>query len=270
MTSSSITFKSQLGFTLIEVLMIIIIISVLTVASLTPIANSIDQIRFDQTVSRMKMIRDAMIGDSTITALGLRTSFGFLGDIGAVPTLAQGISALVTNPGLAVWTLDQAVRFGRGWNGPYISTGQAGTNFTLDGWGRAIVYSPSASPPNLTSFGADGVAGGTQFNTDIIVQLPVSMQTATVYGFISSSANPYAGAAVIEINYPNGTGALQTTATAILAAAKGQFSFSGVPFGIRSATVYIPSKVAPTTTIGPALFTVDSANFIIPPSAFEF
>ncbi len=270
MISASTTFKSNLGFTLIEVLMVITIVGVLTVVSLTPITNSIDQGRFDVTVTRIKMLRDAIVGDTTITDMGLRTSFGFLGDIGAIPSAAQGIAALTTNPGLVAWSLDQSVRFGRGWNGPYISTGQAGTNFGVDGWGRAIMYNPGASPPNITSYGADGVAGGTGLNTDIVVQLPTSMQTASVYGFITSNSNPYAGGAVIEIYYPDGTGALKTVSTTIVAAAKGAFSFAGVPLGIRSATVYIPSKVAPTTTIGPALFTIDNANYVIPPTAFEF
>ena len=55
MTSASITFRSESGFTLMELMMVITIVSVLTVASLTPISNTIDQSRFDETVSRIKV-----------------------------------------------------------------------------------------------------------------------------------------------------------------------------------------------------------------------
>ena len=269
MTSASITFRSESGFTLMELMMVITIVSVLTVASLTPISNTIDQSRFDETVSRIKVIRDAMLGDPTIKDGGLRSSFGFLGDLGSIPSAVQGIAALSTNPGLPAWTLDTTVRFGRGWNGPYITSAQAGTNFTLDGWGRALIYSPTATPPSITSYGADGVAGGTGFNTDIVVQLPTNLQTAMVYGFISNSGSAYAGPATIDINYLNGSGALSLGSTTILAANKGAFSFNNIPLGKRSATVYIPSKAAPTTTIGPVLFTVDNSNFVIPANSFD-
>ncbi len=256
-------FKSQGGFTIMEVLMVVTIIGVLTVVSLGPIGDSIDQSRFDATVAEMKMIRDAILGDTSVTHRGQRTQFGFLGDIGAIPTAAQGIAALTTNPGLVAWTLDQTVRFGRGWNGPYLTSSNAGANFGLDGWGRAYIYNPAASPPNITSYGADGVAGGTGLNTDIVVNLPVSLQTANVYGFVSNNSDPYIGPADIEINYPDGTGALKTTLVSILAAAKGAFNFAGIPFGKRSISVYIPNKGAPTTTVGPTLITIDSPNYTV-------
>lgn len=262
-------FRLQNGFSLIEVLMVITILAVLTVTSLIPLGNTLDQSRFDETTNKMKIIRDAILGDTSITQRGRRTNFGFLGDIGAIPTAPQGINALLANPGLVSWTLDQSVRFGRGWNGPYVSSSTAGTNFGLDGWGRAIIYSPSASPPNITSYAADGVAGGTGFNTDIVVDLPVRLQKANVYGFISNKADPFLGAAVIEINYPDGTGALSTLSTTITAAAKGAFSFLNIPLGKRSVSVYIPSKAAPTTTIGPTLITIDNANYNIAYASFD-
>src|SRR4051812_41686309 len=146
------------GFTLVELLMVIALIGTLAVLSITPIGDNINEGRFQDTVTRLQTIRDAMLGDPTLKN-GQRTSFGYVGDMGGIPTVAQGIGALVTNPGLPVWTLDQTVHFGRGWNGPYLASASNGTNFTVDAWGNALVYSPATSPPTLTSLGADGATG---------------------------------------------------------------------------------------------------------------
>jgi type II secretion system protein G len=269
MTSPSMVFKTNAGFTLIEILMVIAILAVITIMSLVPISNTIDESRFQETVQKMQMIRNAMLGDPTISENGVRTSFGFLGDIGAIPTAGQGIAALITNPGLTAWSLNAAKRLAGGWNGPYLTSAQAGSNFSNDAWGRAFIYSPAASPPTLVSYGADGVAGGTGFNQDITVQLPTNMQTAKVYGFVSIAAKPYSGDAQIEINYPDGTGALTTSTVTIVTADKGSFSFLGIPLGKRSVTVYMPNKAGATQTLGPALITVDSNQYVIPATVLD-
>jgi len=269
MTSRLTISELSGGFTLVEVLMVIAILGVITVMSILPLSNSIDEGRFQDTVSRMKAIRDAMLGDPTLTANGVRTSFGYVGDVGAIPTAMQGLAALMVNPGIAAWAVNQSVRFGLGWNGPYLTSAQAGTNFSLDGWGRALIYDPSASPPTLTSYGADGVVGGAGLNSDIVVQLPANLQLAVVYGFISNSASPYSGNATVEINYPDGSGALTTQTANLVPANKGYFTFSNVPLGKRSVTAYLPSKAAPTQTIGPVLISVDSANYVIAANALD-
>src|SRR5438105_3314836 len=93
----------QFGFTLIELLVTLGLIAVLTVVSISVFNSDIDQTRFQQTTAQLQIIRNAMLGDTTVTSGGIRSSFGYLGDIGSIPTAAQGIGALITNPSLPAW-----------------------------------------------------------------------------------------------------------------------------------------------------------------------
>ena len=189
-----------------------------------------------------------------------RTTFGFAGDIGAIPIAGQGLAALWTNPGLPAWAIAATTRIGMGWNGPYLSNGFLGTDYTKDGWGTAYVYSPAASPPTLISLGADKTPGGTGLNADITVQIPAMLTSATVRGVIWNNGNPWAGTAQAELNAPDGTGVLTQTLVNLVPANNGAFTFSGVPLGTRSVTIYEPSKAGVVTTAGPYLFPVDRNN----------
>jgi general secretion pathway protein G len=224
MTSPLILKRKQAAFTLVEVLMVIGLLGILSVVSVGLMNSSVDESRFNETVSELGQIRDAMIGNINIREAHTRTSFGFLGDVGAIPTSGEGIAALITNPSLAVYAVNSTVRFGLGWNGPYL-TGGANANFINDAWGNAIVYSPNASPATLISYGADGIAGGTGFNADITVNLPVELTTATVSGFICQSGGAFVSSAQVEFNVPDGTGALTQSEATVAAVDKGYFSF---------------------------------------------
>ena len=47
-------------------------------------------------------------------------------------------------------------------------------NSTIDGWGRPIKYDVAGTTVTLSSLGADGTAGGTGLNEDIIVAFDAS------------------------------------------------------------------------------------------------
>ncbi len=263
MTFHSLLKKSS-GFTLVEVLMVVGLMAILAVVSISLVSTSVDETRFNETTLKLQQIREAMIGNPEVREARTRTSFGFLGDVGAIPTAAQGIAGLVTRPGgLPAFSPDATVRFGLGWNGPYL-TGGAGANFTLDAWGNAIVYDPVASPPTLTSLGGDGAVGGTVFDQDIRVELPLEMISASVTGFICNSGGPFTDSAQVEFNSPDGNGGLTQTQVMVVPADKGIFNFASVPFGVRSLTIYVPSKAAPTQTLGPVVVTIDRPNFVVP------
>ena len=255
------SLRDRSGFTLIEVLMVVLIITIMAVVSITVLPDTINESKFNQTIEKMNQIRNAMIGNPEIREGTTRTSFGYLGDVGAIPTL---ITDLLTKPGgVSAYALNSTVRFGMGWNGAYLTGVNAASSFTTDAWGTALIYTPGASPPTLVSLGADATVGGTSLNQDITVTLPTELTTATVGGFICQGGGPFTATAQVELNFPN-AGALSQSEANLLPADKGQFSFAAVPMGIRSITVYIPSKAAATQTLGPIVFTVAQPNMVVP------
>src|SRR6478609_5004539 len=87
------------GFTLIEVLMVIVLVGVLGAGSLSIFNNTLDEAKFDATYKEMLQIRKALIGDLENTSVeGERIRFGYLGDLGAVPNDSQGLRALYSQP----------------------------------------------------------------------------------------------------------------------------------------------------------------------------
>lgn len=264
--------KKNRAFTLIEMIMAIVLVGVISVVSIEVIGGSIDEARFEDTLQEMKQIRDSIIGNLELREGDTRTSFGFLGDIGAIPTAGQTLTILTTNAGLAAWAVNTTARFGLGWNGPYLSGGSSGTDYTTDAWGTAYVYSPAANPATIVSRGSDGAVGGTSYAQDITVTIPNELRTATVTGYISLDGRPWTALAEVELNYASGTGTLTQTIDSITVPEAGRFSFANVPFGVRSITVYNPTKAGATAanTLGPSIIVVDKPNYFVAPTLTDF
>lgn len=260
---------NQNGFTLMEILMVILLVGILSYVSISTIGDSLQEGRFDQTVAEMKSLRQALVGDAEIKEAGVRQHFGYAGDIGALPSNAQGLQALLTNPGVPAYGVDADVRFGLGWSGPYM-TADLGGDALIDGWGRSYSFNFSLNPATITSLGADGANGGSGLDQDITVTIPQRDYLGEVHGFISDNGAPYSGDAEVEINYPDGAGALTTSSVTVGPADQGHFVFTNIPLGHRSATVYIPDKASATRTFGPLLFTVDKADYVIASSSTNF
>lgn len=261
--------RKEGGFTLIEILMVMVLLGILAVASLDVLSPNINESRFQATSEKMRRLQYALAGNPGLSENNVRTSFGYLGDIGALPTSAQGLSALVTNPGVPAYAANTTARIGIGWNGPYVSGETTATNYLIDAWGNSFVYAPTASPPSLTSYGADGAAGGTGLNQDIVVTLPTTTLVANVTGFVCNAGAPFTAAAQVELNYPNGSGTLTQSLVTLATTDAGYFSFASVPFGVRSISIYIPTKAAAVNTIGPVVFTIDKPNFLVPCNAID-
>lgn len=140
----SVNRRRRDGFTLIEVLVVIIVIAILA------------------TLVGPSLFRN--VGDArTATARTQIETFGtaldaYRLDNGSYPTTAQGLDALWQKP-----TVDPPSN----WRSPYLRKA-----VPKDPWGREYVYlAPGRVNPegyDLLSYGADGKAGGEGENADIL------------------------------------------------------------------------------------------------------
>jgi len=136
-------YNQRRGFTLIEIMLVVIIIGILAAMIVPNIAGRSEQAR--KTAARTD------IESNLSTALDL-----YKMDVGQYPTTGQGLSALLTEP--------TASPVPAQWNGPYLKK----KKIPKDPWGRDYVY---ASPGvhntesyDLSSLGASGTEGSGNVN----------------------------------------------------------------------------------------------------------
>jgi len=126
------------GFTLIEIMLVVIIIGILVAMLVPNIAGRSEQAR--------KIAARTDIESNLSTALDL-----YKMDIGQYPTTEQGLGALLTAP--------TASPVPTQWNGPYLKKKKV----PKDPWGRDYVYvSPGVNNPesyDLSSLGPNGTEG---------------------------------------------------------------------------------------------------------------
>jgi prepilin-type N-terminal cleavage/methylation domain-containing protein len=168
------------GFTLLELLLVIFILSILALGAVSLVETSDDQIRFDDTQSRLEQLRAGIVGTNGRTAR-LR---GYVVDMGVLPgdieSLvrrgdADAFGAVLPEFGGSALDDHDAVKLLKGWRGSYValpgSTDPDNVRFR-DGWGTISLVGdalhhgwsdldPTAEPFEITSYGADGGPGGT-------------------------------------------------------------------------------------------------------------
>lgn len=240
--------------------MTLLLVALLGTVSYSLFNDDVDDARFEATRQKMETLRTAILGKDTTDTTGQRNSFGFHGDLGRLPpTLAD----LVTQGTQPAWSFHTYYGFGIGWRGPYLDTGlTGGTPLAQDAWGRTFVYSTSANPPHLTSLGADGKAGGTGYDTDLVTQFSFNQRYAQVRGIAAMSDVRLSGQSV-QIRYPS-TKATMTYDIRI-SDANGYFTFSSVPFGPRAIFVG-----GPLPGMAPIPLVVDQDNEEVPVGLLNF
>ncbi|MGQ9707744.1 MAG: prepilin-type N-terminal cleavage/methylation domain-containing protein [bacterium] len=123
--------KGLKGFTLMELLVVLLIIGILSTVALRTIDSTRDRALFDQTTREMKELIYAMVGNPEITANGRRIDFGFYGDMMRLPNDLQELVENTTNA--------------PNWRGPYLRREfiQDTMGYRLDAWGNPYTFDPA-------------------------------------------------------------------------------------------------------------------------------
>lgn len=222
--------NNQLGFSLIELCVIIVIIGILSGVMMQSMTNTIDATRQAQTERELKLIAEAIVGDPQQTINGVRSEFGFVGDVGQFPTT---LSQLYTNPGNLPT-----------WDGPYLvpATTEDTVSWQQDAWGNSYTYSSGVS---VSSSG-----GGSSFRV-VLADSPADLLRNKIYGTLVDAAGATPGASKKDsvkllIDLPAGVSGTITRQYAV--DSTGAFAFDSIPVGIRKVrAIYTPAN--DTTTI---------------------
>ena len=119
-------FRGQAGFSLLEIIIVLGIVGTLVGIILSRVSGGSDKAKASQAELAAKNIQQSLLQ--------------YQMDVGQYPSTAQGLSALVENPGIS------------GWQGPYIDKDSLN-----DPWKHPFIYSLGADGIELISNGKSGV-----------------------------------------------------------------------------------------------------------------
>ncbi len=214
-----------------ELIAVIVIMGIIAAVAMRSIGSTLDTARVENTKREMEQLNFAISGNPDLFSNGMRTDFGYVGDVGSLPS---SLTDLVVDPGYSTW------------NGPYISSDfdEAGDEYKRDAWGDLYTY-------NSTSIQSNGGGGGTL--TRSICSAVSELTSNSVLGSITDAAgNPpgdSSSAVSVILSFPNGAGGI--TDSSITVSSGGAFSFTNcVPIGnhmIRS--VYSVTNDTVTTYV---------------------
>lgn len=135
------------GFTLVELLMVILLMGVMAMTTLAVVTDEDDQQRYDATKTYLQLIKKAIVGDPSRTLNGETEVSGFVADMGRLPEclreLVQAVNCDaditdgidVATEALPLWQQDEESLVWSGWRGPYLQGLPESSGLTFrDGW----------------------------------------------------------------------------------------------------------------------------------------
>ena len=135
--------ETRKGFTMVELMAVLIIIGLLATLVVTKVATKIDQARVTTTKANLKILHSAVNQ--------------FKMDTGRFPSEEMGLEELLEQPS-DVENYEP---------GGYLET----TEIPKDGWGNEFIYElfpESGKPFVIKSLGADGEEGGVGYDADLL------------------------------------------------------------------------------------------------------
>lgn len=135
--------NSKAGFTLIELVIIIIILGIVAAVAVPKFGTLTEEAKANATREEIRRIKTAIVGDPQVVAGGQYISRGYEGDVGFAPS---SLIDLVVKPD-SIPTYDKFTRLG--WNGPYLDSAE--NNYLNDAWNNPYVYNVAARTISSTS-----------------------------------------------------------------------------------------------------------------------
>ena len=219
--------ENDSGYSLVEMIVVIIIVAVLASITMRSMRGATDVARTEETRQELDQLAWAITGNPAMLSGGSQTSYGYIGDVGALP---DSLGALIVNPG--GYTT---------WNGPYISDeftdGSVSSEYRLDAWGQTYTYSSGIT---IASGG-----GGSAITRELANSVADLLYNSVVLTITDLNHTPpgsdYSDSVRFVLTFPDGAGS--TTSTAKSPGSDGMVQFDSIPIGNHQLRmIYIPDN----------------------------
>ena len=250
------------GFTLIEVIVVIAVISILAAMAVPYAVKIIDQSREEATKKEMEDLHNAIMGDPRIPTAG------FVGDAGRLPSIIAELNTRTAGPSPPPQGPPGGGFLGVkvGWYGPYVNAGFDPAGYASDAWGTAYRYGVApdgagqirSAGPDRAFLSADDLVyppNAVISTGRLLVNLHVWDATAGMYRLNPAPAQVTAMGVTFYYSN-NGT---QTSVSAVLPLAP-PYSINGFHAGLHAVTGTCTLVGSPGAATGQAVVYVPGNN----------